>query len=357
MNEISQTAKVNAVFVVKNEWPFLAVSISHALTHYAQKVLVIDTGSIDGTFRGVRVLQSLWGGRVELYRCNQEVYDQTPLTNLLLEISSSHQAEWTMVLDADEFFVHENYVDFLTKLSQTEDHWRSYAIRVSNFIVGEDHDDSRLKAFENITYQINGQPLSHNSDEEYTRQVLCGEIPLQTRITADKILVRNSKDNFLAQGAHQVVFGDGKLWERHDTTVASGSYLGGIICHLPYTGQSRLEYRKTRNFFDQQDTTYRLSVNELKNQPISELRSKAVLSSENKERWLQSGVIIENSEFRKTLLPVIEKIEVMWPEVILASYNPEDEHSFPDSLDIRLVSRLIRRYHSRAERLWAGSIN
>jgi hypothetical protein len=125
-----------------------------------------------------------------------------------------------------------------------------------------------------------------------------------------------------------------------------------MTCHLPYTTQSRLENRKTRNFFDQQDTTYRLNVNELKNLPISELRSKAVLSSENKERWLQAGTIIENSEFRKTLLPVIEKVKDIWPELIRASYNPEDEHSFPDALDLRLVSRLIRRYHSRAERLW-----
>ena len=62
MTRMNSKVRINAVYVVKYEWPLLAVTISHALTHYADKVLVIDTGSQDGTFQGIKVLQSLWAG-------------------------------------------------------------------------------------------------------------------------------------------------------------------------------------------------------------------------------------------------------------------------------------------------------
>jgi hypothetical protein len=352
MTQTVKTPRVNAVYVVKNEWPLLGVAISHALTHYAEKVLIIDTGSKDGIFEGIKALQSFWTDRIELFRCNQEVFDQTPLTNLLIEISKQDKADWTMVLDADEFFVHENYPEFFSKLSNTEEMWSSYAIKVMNFIVNEDHDDFNLESYQEIAYRVAGISQRQMTDDDFIERLLSGEVPLQYKNTPDKILVRNSHDIFISQGAHQVVFGDGIYWEKHDSSVSSGSFLGGLICHLRYTSEHRLVSRKKRNFFDQQKTTMRLNVEDLKNASPSSLRKMGVLTPENQGKWLQSGVIVANNVLANSLAPVIQRIEKIWPRLIDTSYNSEAENSFPDALDIKIMSKLIRKYHSRAEKLW-----
>lgn len=352
MTQRVKTPRVNAVYVVKNEWPVIGVAISHALTHYAEKVLIIDTGSKDGIFEGIKELQSIWTDRIELFKCNQEVFDQTPLTNLLIEMSKQDKADWTMVLDADEFFVHDDYPEFLSKLSNTRQVWSSYAIGVMNLIVNEDHDDLDLQSYQEITYRVAGVGLSQMSDDDFVHKVLLGEIPLQFRNTPDKILVRNSHDVFISQGNHQIVFGDGIYWEKYDSSVCSGSFLGGMICHLPHTSEHRLVARKRRNFFDQQKTTNRLNVEGLSNASPSSLRKMAVLTPENREKWLESGVIVANESFAHSIAPVLPKLEKIWPQLKGATYNLEAENSFPDSLDLKIVSKLIRKYHSRAEKLW-----
>ena len=356
MTRMNSKVRINAVYVVKNEWPLLAITISHALTHYADKVLIIDTGSQDGTFQGIKTLQSLWAGRIELFRCNQEIFDQTPLTNLLIEMSREDQADWTMVLDADEFFVHDNYPEFFSKLSETDEVWSSYAIKVVNFIVDENHDDFNLKSFEEISYRVAGMSHSQMTDDGLVNRVLSGEVPLQYKNTPDKILVRNSHDVFIAQGAHQVVFGNGIFWVQHDSSVSSGGFLGGMICHLRYTSEHRLSARKAREFFDQQKTTMRLNVEDFKDQSPSSLRKMAVLTPENRKKWLQTGVIVANNVLADSLAPVIRRIEEIWPKLAGASFNAEDANSFPDSLDLKIISKFIRKYHSRAEKLWNEGI-
>jgi len=354
MAEQLAPVKINAAFIVKDEWPLLALSVSHALFHYAEKVIIIDTGSHDGTFQGIKILQSIWGDRIELYRCNQEIYDQTPLTNLLLELSKNSQCEWTMVLDADEFFIHDNYVDFLSKLSQTEENWLAYAIDVINFIVNEGHNELELKAYGEISYRVVGQSKVTCTDTEYIEKVLSGVYPLQLRITPQKILARNSNHIFLSQGNHQVVFGDGVWWEKFDSKVASAANLGGKIYHLPYTSERRIRNRKERSFFDQQKTTARLNWPELQKQSTSDLLLKAVVGDQNRDEWLESNLIIEDDSFNRALRPVIEKIREIWPDLIDAVYSTSTQETFPDALDLRIVSKLIRKYHDRAEKLWPG---
>ena len=346
--------KVNAVYVVKNEWPLLAVSISHALTHYAEKVLIIDTGSRDGIFEGIQAMQKLWVGRIELFRCNQEIFDQTPLTNMLIEMSSEDQADWTMVLDADEFFVHDNYSEFLAKLSNTEEKWSSYSIPVENYIVEESHSDLILESFNDIQHRVVGESIYASTAQLYAARVSSGEIPLQYRNTPHKLLIRNSSNRFISQGNHQVVFGDGIWWKKYDSSISSGNFLGGKICHLPYTSENRLLARKGRDFFDQQETTFRLSVDEFKKASPSFLRNKAVLTPENREKWLQSGVVVPNNLLSSSLKPMLQKLESIWSALTLSTYNAEVENTFPDALNMTIVSKLIRKYHTRAEQFWKG---
>ena len=351
----SEEIKVAAAFVVKNEWPLLALSVSHALVHYADKVIIIDTGSQDGTFEGIRVLQSFWNNRVKFIRCNQHVFDQTPLTNLLIQISKDEGNDWTFLLDADEFFVHDDYSQLRKKLGDTDFKWSSYAIRVVNFIVDENHDDFALESFARIDYRVTGVSRLLLSDDEYEKDVISGKIPLQFITTPDKIFLRNSSDIFVSQGSHQVVFGDGEWWVKHDSSVASGDSLGGMICHLPITTEKRLVVRKKRRFFDGAKTHSRLNQGQLSTLSPPTLRSRAVLTPNNQHDWLQTGVIVTNVALSQSLEPVIHRIEKIWGQLSLAKFSSEAENFFPDSFDSKTVSNLIRKYHDRTELLWDGS--
>jgi len=352
MTNQDRETKVNAVFIVKDEWPLLAVTISHALTNYAEKVIIIDTGSQDGIFEGIRLLEALWKDRVQLFRCSQEIYDQIPLTNLLIEMSKENDADWTMVLDADEFFVHENYLQFLKVLSETPEQWSSYSLPVENFIVIEGHDDFSLEAFGEITHRVVPQGVGPQFDTEFVKRVLSGELPLQSRNVPDKMLVRNSSSIFLSLGAHQVVFGDGINWVRHDSLVSSSISLGGRLCHLPFTSGHRLEKRLNRKFFNGEKTFSRLNVDGFENVSIEQFISTASIGSQSQEKWLQSGVIVVDESFAQSIAPVISKLEKIWSQLTLAKFSKDAQSSFPDSLDLKIVSQIIRKYHTRAQTLW-----
>jgi hypothetical protein len=127
-----------------------------------------------------------------------------------------------------------------------------------------------------------------------------------------------------------------------------------MLCHLPHTSEQRFISRRNRNFFDQEETTNRLNFGNLKSATPASLRSTAVLSAKNKERWLQSGIIVANESFAQSIAPVITKLEKIWSQLSVAKFNKDAESSFPDSLDLKIVSKLIRKYHTRTERLWNG---
>jgi hypothetical protein len=117
-----------------------------------------------------------------------------------------------------------------------------------------------------------------------------------------------------------------------------------------------LSARKAREFFDQQKTTMRLNVEDFKDQSPSSLRKMAVLTPENRKKWLQTGVIVANNELADSLAPVIRRIEEIWPKLASASFDQDAANSFPDSLDLKIISKFIRKYHSRAEKLWNEGI-
>ena len=125
-----------------------------------------------------------------------------------------------------------------------------------------------------------------------------------------------------------------------------------MICHLPYTSENRLVARKERNFFDKEATTFRLSVDEFKKVSPSLLRNNAVLTAENREKWLQSGVVVPNNLLSSSLKPVLQKLESIWPALAFSTFNAEVENTFPDALNMTIVSKLIRKYHTRAENFW-----
>ena len=356
MAEQLAPVKINAAFIVKDEWPLLALSVSHALFHYAEKVIIIDTGSHDGTFQGIKTLQEIWPNRIHLFGMETVIFDQVPISNLLLEISASVGADWSILLDADEFLAVTNREIFIENLLHHNEQFSVFAINVLNYIVDESHEDTDLEAFQRIKFLISGENAYSTNNSEYAQQVQRGEKPVQYRKTADKLICKNTDDLFVSLGAHQIVFGDGKDWVQHDSRVASGAILGVKIFHLPHTSAARLQRRLDRKFFDNQKTFSRLNLDEFNELDFLALRKSSTLNSSNMEKWIDSGVVINNDDFSKEILPIVEILRDHWNELAGATYSQEITNLFSAGIELQIVISILRKYHSKAENLWNRTI-
>lgn len=354
MNNLENPPTIAALFVVKNEWPLFAMTLSHALTRYANKVIIIDTGSSDGIFSGVKMLQEIWPDRIQMFRCDQEVFDQAPLANLLLEMAKLDGLDWSVLLDADEILSIPS-PDALSKfLKELDTHYSALSIPVDNFIVDQTHDDQNLEDFLKISYRIEGENVFGNPDENYAVEVKNGLKPVQNRRTANKILCKNSGDIFVSLGNHQVVFGDGIFWEKHDSRVASSSKVGLKILHLPHTSKTRLKNRLDRTFFDKAKTFSRLNIDTFGGFDFQAFHRSSTLNADNKKNWLQKGVIIEDLAIAKEFEAVANELRSKWDLISNTVFSEDDRDSFTQEIDLKVVSSALRKYHSKSEKLWPG---
>ncbi len=346
--------RINTVFVVKDEWPLLALSITHSLLNYAEKVFIIDTGSTDGTFKGIREMQRIFPERIELLRCPMAVFDQTPLANIGLFLSQEEGAKWTLILDGDEFFYTPSYESLHLNLGATPSNYLGFAIPVVNYAPFADIDDARINSYLQITARIKTINAYNLPDEKFVDGVIKGEIMLQQKQTPDKVLLRSDAESFISQGNHQLVFGSGKYWAKWDSRVASSIELKWRIFHLPYTTHGRLERRLSRTFFDKDKTTWRLSVFEGEYSLSSEeLFERAIAGKEEQLAGGESTKYANDDLLSQTLASTVEFLENDWEHLCSLSFAEEDREFFSSHLEIEFVSRLVRKFYDKAFKLWS----
>lgn len=58
MKAVVPPPRIIGLLKVKNEWPLLAVTLTHALRNHVDAVYVLDHGSTDGTAAGLAALQA-----------------------------------------------------------------------------------------------------------------------------------------------------------------------------------------------------------------------------------------------------------------------------------------------------------
>ena len=348
-----KSTKINAVFVVKDEWPLLALSVSHALLNYAQKAIIIDTGSQDGTFSGIKKLQQIFPQRIDFYSCPQNIFDQAPLANIGLYLSEIDGSDWTVFLDADEWLWCRDFSELRTQLGNTQSNFIGYAIPVINYAPFDGFNDLNLKDFLNVKSRVESVGAYHLSDQVFMDAVLQGKTLLQERKTPDKVLLKSGSEAFITQGNHQLAFGDGIDWEKWDSRVASSLSVAWQIFHLPYTSVRRLERKLNRKFYDKQKTTWRLNTFE-RNHAISPSRlfASAVISEKDRIAFEASGTIKFDQLFSDNLRTTIESLDEIWPVLLESEFSKSDLNHFQSSLDLNIVSGIVRKFFTKTSTLW-----
>ena len=221
--------------VVRDEWPLVAVSVSHALRHHVDAMWVFDHASSDDTLGGLHSLQDLWGDRLTVRALNDVPYLMASVVAGLADVLKD-DFEWLYVIDADEFAMSstgESVRDVVASLDVSVDALR-YSIE--NWIAPRDFDlrdpDQLVKiqgrAVTSVNVDIDGVEIAsqiRNGGLNYF------DVPFRS-----KVLMRLGRPGWLEFGTHGIE-GNDHLVER---TVTPDRLR---VAHLPLLSRNRLRSR------------------------------------------------------------------------------------------------------------------
>ncbi len=203
--------KISGLIVAKNEWPLLAVTISHALTHHCDEVWLIDNASTDGTQAGIAYLnEHVWSGRIH-YVHYSERFDQAAITSFGMRLAWKNGAEFILILDGDEFLITKNHVKFagfLASRTNDPDFLNALGVQVitQNFAVPFNFQVGDLDQYLEIdTLTIPNQENVYNPVEELARKINSDEINFFDNHPWNfRAIPRADNRLFVTAGTHQL---------------------------------------------------------------------------------------------------------------------------------------------------------
>lgn len=222
--------------MARDEWPLLSVSVTHALGHVEQ-VLVLDHASTDGTAAGLEDLGRRFPGRLTVLRLEEGAFHQEAATSLMLEESDAASFDWVHVFDADEFVLPEagrSLPDVLAEVGPEVDVVR---YEVHNWVAPSDFDETDVASYDGLVQRSVPDPdlvPEYAADvatavEEGSRSYF--DVPFPS-----KVIFRGGRVLGLAAGAHLV--------RLPETTREAGLPPSTLrAAHVPFLTERRLDLR------------------------------------------------------------------------------------------------------------------
>ena len=194
--------KVVGLMQAKNEWPLLALSISHALMYHVDEVYVLNHASADGSFEGLQRLQELWKGRIHVMNFHDEHYWQEASTNVLIVVTQSASPDWIYVFDSDEFLLTPGNRPLKEILDDVDPKYAAVCYEVQNWISTENFDETHLDHFRMLRYRSVPNLFLYMREEIYADEILNGNLNFYDVPFPSKVIFRNDTASWLAAGAH-----------------------------------------------------------------------------------------------------------------------------------------------------------
>lgn len=362
-NQVNEPHFFHVVMVVRNEWPLLALSLSHALQNYACCAYVVDTGSSDGTRDGLNLISEIFPGRIKTFSCVDREFDQAAITNIFIDVSNQTQPRWSIVLDGDEFLYLPNYGSLLTSLGSIGEEWEALELSVVNYALGTLYRETEIESIVENSYQVSIRTRGFAALEQHRREWAAELAIPQNQGTMPKLLFRNNSHYFTGPGNHQFLFGDGIDWRRHDSRVATAPDWGWKILHLPYTTLSRFMQRPARSYLpgtNGGEIIVRYPWLENRNEEdLKHFFNTTVIHESRLASYLEKGIITFPNELRASLLSTIDTLKPYWTDIVDLNEHKQvsnqDLIEFKEEIDIETASKIIRRYHSKVDSLWQSS--
>jgi len=324
--------KIVGIFVVKNEWPLLALSISHALINNCDEVIVIDKGSSDSSVAGMRKLQKLFPDRLHIFEYLGPFY-QAAIVGAGIRIAREIDADYCLALDADEFLVMKSGISLKEYITQKmlDSDYTSIRVRVENFVVPRKFNEHNLMDFAAINFRANPtQNQISASPSDLIRMITSNEIGiLENHFWNFKVILKMSDSAFVTPGNHQ-------------TTKAAPIYFASqeeiVWAHVPYRRASRVIRRNWPEGGKRAGVHYKLLEALAIGKTDDELWSLVSLDENNQNPRIP---LSEDSSLSSSLLPIIEQLFPIWDDI--SSVLTEDEFSSNaySQTENRLLSALV----------------
>jgi hypothetical protein len=198
-------ARVCAVMQVRDEWPLVSVSITHALTRHADEVYVLDHASVDGTREGLRALARRWPGRLHVLEYHGEEFWQEACLSTLLAACAASSPDWIYALDADEFLLtrdpHSSLGDVL---SAVDDDCVAVRYEIENWVAPHGFDDTDVASYTQLRYRSRPSVFHEVPKSVLVDQIAEGvtnyfDVPFQS-----KIVFRAGRVPWVVAGTHDL---------------------------------------------------------------------------------------------------------------------------------------------------------
>lgn len=194
--------KIVGLVQAKNEWPLLALSISHALMNHVDEVFVLNHGSTDGTPEGLKALCELWKNRIHVFHCNDERFWQEASTTALIMMSRASSPDWFYVFDADEFLLTKEPGGLKAILHDTNGADCVVRYQVENWISTEDFDEHNIDHYRMLRYRSVPGLFVEMHPETLADEVLHGNLNFYDVPFPSKIIFRDNGASWPAAGSH-----------------------------------------------------------------------------------------------------------------------------------------------------------
>jgi len=301
--------KVFGLIHAKNEWPLLALSISHALMHHVDEVYVLNHASADRSSEGLQHLKELWKDRIHIFGWYDEQYWQEVFINALILISQTSSPDWFYVFDADEFLITKEFRSLKSVLGDVDQKYSAIRYEVQNWISTEEFDEADLNHYRRLQYRSVANSFIKMKQTVYVDEILNGNLNFFDVPFPSKVIFRNDGAIWLTAGAHSI----GKALRTRTLSVSSHDLR---VAHFPLLSRRKLGrkvkhgQRLIQDGFPpthgwQSQMVYKFSQ---KNKLDEFWRSHTIGSGNDSNKRTLPSFIIENS-FLQTIEPTLRLVE------------------------------------------------
>lgn len=335
--------KVIGLIVAKNEWPLLALSISHALMHHVDEVYFLNHSCTDGTNEGIKKLQEIWKDRLHVIKVHIDNFWQESFTYALLEISQSSLPDWIYIFDADEFLLTEGNYPLKKILEAVDPKYSVIRYSVENWISTRDFDESIVDCYRMLRYRSLPNDYKMN-DADKLSGVIQGSSNFFDFPFPSKIIFKNNEKNLVFIGTHFL-----KYPTNIEELCIDNNKLR--VAHLPYYCKKRLFLKAdhgfqcfrnsdTKTFGWQNQAIYSLFEKELLDQ-FWEVHSISLLQQNTNDRKLPTVIIDES--FINSIEPVLSFIENKYGALHIRNDNEANIDLTEDSVTLSTFINLTRK--------------
>jgi hypothetical protein len=236
---MKNVSKVVGLIHSKNEWPLLALSISHALMYNVDEVYVLNHGSVDQSSEGLQHLQKLWNNRIHIFNWYDERYWQEVFANALIMIGRASSPEWFYVFDADEFLITREFRPLKSIVNDVDPKYSSIRYEVQNWISTEGFDETDLNQYRMLRYRSVANSFIEMHPAVYVDEILAGNLNFFDVHFPSKVVFRNDGPLWLEAGAHHM-----RKPIHFQTLTLSADELR--VAHFPLLSRRKLE-RKVKH--------------------------------------------------------------------------------------------------------------